>query len=78
MIRVLNQGLRPHLTRWQARFRRWYDTAITTESNRGKSPQESQKQFPEYAALVGDLTALQTNVVRYATVLREISQGEEE
>ncbi len=23
-IKVLNIGLRPHLTKWQARFRRWY------------------------------------------------------
>jgi hypothetical protein len=78
MIQVLNQGLRPHLTRWQARFRRWYDAAITMETNRGKPPQEIQKQFPDYAALVGDLKTLQTNVVRYAEFLREIAQGKEE
>jgi hypothetical protein len=78
MIRVLNQGLRPHLTRWQARFRRWYDAAITSDANRGKSPQEIQKQFPDYAALVGDLTTLQASVVTYAAFLREIAQGKEE
>ncbi|MCT6721704.1 hypothetical protein, partial [Acidovorax sp. K2F] len=26
-IGVLNDGLRPHLTKWQARFRRWYGKA---------------------------------------------------
>ena len=27
-IDVLNSGVRPHLTRWQARFRRWYEKAL--------------------------------------------------
>ena len=25
--KVLNEGLRPHLTSWQARYRKWYDRA---------------------------------------------------
>lgn len=78
MVRVLNQGLRPHLTRWQARFRRWYDGALGESSNKGKSPQEIQKQFPDYAALVADLKALQINVVKYGEFLREIAQGKGE
>jgi hypothetical protein len=78
MVTVLNQGLRPHLTRWQARFKRWYEDALASESNRGKSPQEIQRQFPEYPTLVADLKTLQTNIVRYAEFLREISQGKEE
>jgi hypothetical protein len=27
-IEVLNEGLRPHLTQWQARFRHWYDREL--------------------------------------------------
>jgi hypothetical protein len=75
MIRVLNEGLRPHLTRWQARFRRWYNDALKASANSHKSPQEIQKQFPEYAALAKDLKQLQVDVVKYAQFLREIAQG---
>lgn len=38
---TLNEGLRPHLTRWQARFRNWYshqEQELTT-----LTPQEVQK-----------------------------------
>src|SRR5205807_2700637 len=27
LVDALNHGLRPHLTKWQARFRRWYEQA---------------------------------------------------
>lgn len=75
MVAVLNHALRPHLTRWQARFRRWYDNALKEDSNRGKSPQEIQRGFPEYSLLVSDLKALQINVVKYSEFLREIAHG---
>ena len=28
-IDVLNHGIRPHLTEWQARFRRWYENGLS-------------------------------------------------
>jgi hypothetical protein len=31
-IEVLNEGLRPHLTMWQARFRRWYENELSKTS----------------------------------------------
>ena len=34
-IEVLNEGIRPHLTKWQARFRKWYKIEIQREENRG-------------------------------------------
>jgi len=77
MVTVLNQGLRPHLTRWQARFRRWYQDALNESSNRNKSPQEIQKEFPNFGLLVKDLKALQTDVVKYGEFLREIAQGKD-
>lgn len=30
---ILNKGLRPHLTEHQAKFRKWYNFAITSEDN---------------------------------------------
>ena len=50
---VLNHGLRPHLTKWQARFRAWYSKAVEKSTN--LSPQEIQKDYPEYQLLVDDL-----------------------
>lgn len=75
MVAVLNRGLRPHLTAWQARFRRWYLEALKEPANRSKSPQEIQKEFPEYGSLVADLKVLQADVVRYGEFLRQVAQG---
>lgn len=41
---VLNKGLRPHLTKWQAKYRKWYEE----KSKDSRSPQEIQRTFPEY------------------------------
>jgi hypothetical protein len=73
LIDALNMGLRPHLTRWQARFRRWYEAQLKAQE--GVSPQAIQRQFPEYDALVKDLKAVNQQIVEYADVLRKISQG---
>ena len=42
-IDLLNLGLRPHLTRWQARFRHWVGTQEAKQE--GKNPQELQKDY---------------------------------
>jgi len=73
LVEALNRGLRPHLTKWQARFRRWYGAQL--EAQKDKSPQEIQKQYPEYAALVSDLNIVNRQVVEYAEVLKKIAQG---
>ena len=41
--KVLNIGLRPHLTRWQAKYRKWYEE--NSKNSRG-TPQEIQKNIP--------------------------------
>ena len=68
--KVLNQGLRPHLTRWQARFRAWYQQRSSKE--REKSPQELQKEFPDYQLLVKDLSAANKILGNYANELKRI------
>ena len=52
-VKVLNDGLRPHLTEWQAKFRKWYEEEL--ENSKGRSPQKIQKEYPEYDALVKSL-----------------------
>lgn len=71
-IEVLNEGLRPHLTKWQAKFRRWYDHAAAMESNKGKSPQEIQKDFPDFDRLSGDLLAVNKRLIAYRDRMHDL------
>lgn len=75
LLESLNDGLRPHLTRWQARFRRWYATAAEKDGATNRSPQEIQRDFPEYARLVDDLKAVNKRFVDFATDLHRLAQG---
>lgn len=69
---ILNNGMRPHLTRWQAAFRRWYEQALAAEANKGKSPQEIQREFPEYDELVAELKRANETLQGYRDTLGDI------
>lgn len=75
-IEVLNEGIRPHLTKWQARFRRWYNTEIQKEENRGLSPQDIQKRYPEYEKLTKEVIEINQKLVEYRKLLRQLAMGE--
>ena len=70
-IDVLNEGLRPHLTLWQARFRRWYQ--IESEKNRDISPQDLQKRFPEYGRLIESIKGVNLKLTKYREILKRIA-----
>jgi hypothetical protein len=72
LIEILNNGLRPHLTKWQAKFRRWYNYEIEKKENSNISPQDIQKNFPEYNELVKDLKDTNILMVRFAQELRKL------
>lgn len=72
-IEVLNEGLRPHLTQWQARYRRWYEHQV--KDNFEMSPQDIQKDFPDYDALSGDLLAVNNRLIRYRDKMHELVTG---
>ena len=71
--KVLNEGLRPHLTKWQAKFRSWYSNEKETRKN--VSPQDLQKSYPEYNQLMADLRVTSENMVNFADKLHEIAFG---
>jgi len=73
LVDALNKGLRPHLTQWQARFRHWYEDALKKSTER--SPQEIQRDFPQYQELVDDLIKVNKQLVEYAEVIRQIAHG---
>lgn len=75
VLRVLNDGLRPHLTKWNASFRRWWDDAIVLATNRGKTPQDIQRQHPNYKQLVDELKAMNIEINKYAEDLLTIVQA---
>ena len=72
--RVLNDGLRPHLTTWQARFRKWYKKASEKDD---RDPQDVQKDFPEYKRLIKDIKETNQKMVAYKNYLLLIAKGEE-
>jgi len=75
LTQVLNRGLRPHLTKWHARFRRWYSAALNS-AGQEETPQDVQRRYPHYAELVDDLTEVQRGLQRYMDLLRKLSMGE--
>jgi len=66
---ILNMGLRPHLTKYQANFRKWYDEELKDPVNKGKSPQQIQKEFPQFKELIEDLRIVTNILIEYKTQL---------
>lgn len=73
LVDALNEGLRSHLTKWQAKFRRWYVKKAKKHPN--KTPQEIQRLYPEYKELVKDLKRVNKQLVEYAAFIRRIAHG---
>ena len=74
-IEVLNQGIRPNLTTWQARFRRWYDRELSSSEKVELAPQELQQNYPKYAALAEDLLRVNKRLIRYREKMYQIIEG---
>lgn len=74
LVDALNMGLRPHLTKWQAKFRRWYSHEL--EKDKDKTPQQIQKMYPEYRALVDDLREVNKQLISYTKFIKAIAQGQ--
>lgn len=79
---VLNRGVRPHLTKWQARFRAWCEMQKISSKNGGLSPQELQKNFTCvedefcYGNLVTELLEVNKKLIEYKLLLENIVFGE--
>jgi len=74
LVDSLNKGLRPHLTKWQAKFRRWYDAEVLKDENNDKTPQEIQKTYPHYDELIRDLMIINQQVISYTNELKKLTQ----
>jgi hypothetical protein len=70
-IEVLNEGLRPHLTKWQARFRRWYDHELSKVSgDLVIDPQDIQQKFPKWTELKADMERVNGHLMHYREKMR--------
>lgn len=73
--RVLNKGLRPHLTSWQAKYRKWYEIEVEKGKREKKqeTPQEIQKRYPQYALLIADLMETNKRMIEYKDLMKKIA-----
>lgn len=69
----LNQGLRPNLTKNQARFRKWY--LKETNNDNDSSPQEIQQKYPEYKDLISELKQTNQELIDYTGFIKKIAHG---
>ncbi|MBP1629573.1 MAG: hypothetical protein H6Q15_466 [Bacteroidetes bacterium] len=70
--KILNDGLRPHLTEHQARFRNWLEKAKSDPNNLNLSPQDLQKKYPDYEKLVTSMKAVNVILIKYAEELDKL------
>ena len=66
---ILNKGLRPHLTEYQAKFRKWYNEQIEKDSS--SSPQEIQANYEDFTSLMNSMKQVNTNLIDYSKTINE-------
>lgn len=72
LVDTLNDGLRPHLTRWRAKYERWYDKAVSKDDHDELTPQDIQSRYPEYEELVKDMMKINRQLVDYTAEIKKL------
>ena len=70
---ILNQGLRPHLTEFQAKFRKWYSEQLVNTDN--LSPQEIQAKYDDIEGLWKSMKVVNKTLIEYSEQLKKIIDG---
>ena len=76
-VSLLNDGMRPHMTRWGTHFRSWYGQ----EMERAKAEQhwiavhELQMKFPGYHDLIADYKITNSKLIDYRNQLYRLATG---
>lgn len=73
---ILNKGLRPHLTEYQAAFRKWYAEELEKKTSRGNSPQQIQKKYKDYKKLIISMKDVNLLLLKYQEQLSKIIGNE--
>lgn len=71
-VHILNHELRPHLTRWQAQYRRWWESVVNDSVYKDVSPQQLQKTYTHYIELMTEIKAVNTKLVIYTEQLKRM------
>lgn len=74
-IRILNDGLRPHLTMYQAKYRRWYDAELLKPQNKRLTPQQIQRKYPDYNSLVKSMHDVNQLMLDFSIELKRFIKG---
>jgi hypothetical protein len=72
---ILNKGLRPHLTEYQAKFRKWYNLELSKEENKIFSPQQIQSKYHEFDKLMTSMISVNSLLIEYSKQLKIIING---
>lgn len=72
-IQILNTDLRLHLTKWQARFRKWHKSQ---EEDKEKTPQQLQQDFPNYNDLKKDMIKTNKKLIIYKKNVYKLAFGD--
>jgi hypothetical protein len=75
IIRVLNDGIRPSLTKWHSDYRRWWDAALANVEYASRSPSDIQKDYPKYADLLRDLQRMNVELSKFSDELALVAAG---
>lgn len=73
--KILNEGLRPHLTEHQAKFRKWLEYAKEVEVNKKLTPQDLQRKYPDFDNLVTSMKEVNLILANYANELDKLIKG---
>lgn len=74
-VKILNEGLRPHLTKYQAEFRRWYISEKNDSKNENLSPQQIQQKYYKYEEIIEDMKNVNKILFEYGEQLKKLIQG---
>ena len=74
-LKILNQQLRMHLTKWQARYRKWHETQDLTDSH---DPQDVQKDFPQYENLTDNMLLVNKSLIECRKEMYRLATGSSE
>lgn len=72
---ILNKGLRPHLTEYQAKFRKWYNLELEKDDNKTLSPQQIQSKCDYYDELMISMSEVNRLLIDYSKQLEIIIRG---
>jgi hypothetical protein len=75
LIDTLNDGLRPHLTLWRAKYERWYDKAVAKSEHDDLTPQDIQSRYSQYQELVDDMMKINKQLVEYTKEIKKLVDG---